>query len=617
MLAEIRSATIAACLIIVVQTQVLANATVLNESGDCELYLAHSGIPSSGFGVFTTTDIPKDSYIQPFSQGPTVVLNDLSTHQSDGKYPEWILNDYKWQLQVEQWHESESPEMSIPTLGSMMNTYPGANNVEMDDNGKYDDTMASRFTDPGAGAFSYHKTNPFVAQRDIEMGEELFISYDMESHGNKIKTPSLEVYEKVKQTVDKLGGATLTDSFLEKIGDIVKEYDKNVAKLLPKNMDEYAQYTLDSSSMRKEIDRKVMKQRSVDWIKKNGRCLDNLIAKTSTLGPNVGQGAFAQRFISEGDLVVPVPLKQITDKAILDMYELKMVENSIDATSRVRAGSQLLTNYCFGHDGSSMLLCPMTNVRLINHCSDRNVFGGTCDGSGPNAKIEWSSGWDPKSEKWSDMSFTKIKKETAKGNSGLSFDVIATRNIKPGEEVFIDYGISWENAWKEHISSWNPPKLRSKYSSFESITELTKNKNIRTLVEQSENSYSKNIHTACFYFHDQTKPKLPGNWKELSDENLLQNYSVSYHDFALATWRLQKDKSCQILFREVEDDNTTYTVLFSESDDSVDTLIVTNYPEKHIALNMKPYSSDQHLPNAFRHPIGIPSEIFPVGWENL
>lgn len=65
--------------------------------------------------------------------------------------------------------------MSIPTLGSMMNTYPGINNVEMDDNGKYDDTMASRFTDPGAGAFSYHRTNPFVAQRDIEMGEELFI----------------------------------------------------------------------------------------------------------------------------------------------------------------------------------------------------------------------------------------------------------------------------------------------------------------------------------------------------------------------------------------------------------------------------------------------------------
>jgi len=601
MLAEIRSATIAACLIIVVQTQVLANATVVNESGDCELYLAHSGIPSSGFGVFTTTYIPKDSYIQPFSQGPTVVLN-----------------DYKWQLQVEQWRESESSEMSIPTLGSMMNTYPGANNVEMDDDGYlYDDTMASRFTDPGAGAFSYYKTNPFVALRDIEMGEELFISYDMESHGNKMKTPSSEEYEKVEEIVGKLGAATLTDSFLEKIGGIVKGYDKKVAKLLPKNMNEYAQYTLDSSSTRREIDRRSTKQRSVDWIKQNGQCLDNLIAKTSTLGPNVGQGAFAQRFIAEGDLVVPVPLKQITDKAILDMYELRMVENSIDATSRVRAGSQLLTNYCFGHDRSSMLLCPMSNVRLINHCSTRSEFGGACDGSGPNAKIAWSSGWDPKSEKWSEKSFVEIKKETKKGNHGLSFDIIATRNIKPGEEVFIDYGISWENAWKEHISSWSPPELSSKYSSFESITELTKNKDIRTLVEQLENSYSKNIYTGCFYFHDQTAPSLPGNWRELSDENILQNYSVSYHDFALATGRLQKDKSCQILFREEDDDTATYTVLFSPSDDNVDTLIVTNYPEKHIALNMKPYSSDQHVPNAFRHPIGIPSEVFPVKWENL
>lgn len=47
-------------------------------------------------------------------------------------------------------------------------------------------------------------------------------SYDMESHGNKIKTPSLEVYEKVKQTVDKLGGATLTGTILEDFFDTLK-----------------------------------------------------------------------------------------------------------------------------------------------------------------------------------------------------------------------------------------------------------------------------------------------------------------------------------------------------------------------------------------------------------
>jgi len=115
MLAEIRSASTIACLVIaVLTTQAFVNTT--DESNDsmfeedCELYLAPSGIPNTGFGVFTTTEIPKDSSIQPFSQGPTVVWNDLSAHQNhDGEYPEWIFNNYKWQLEVNKWRESDYP----------------------------------------------------------------------------------------------------------------------------------------------------------------------------------------------------------------------------------------------------------------------------------------------------------------------------------------------------------------------------------------------------------------------------------------------------------------------------------------------------------------------------
>lgn len=39
---------------------------------------------------------------------------------------------------------------------------------------KYDDTVADRFQDPGAGAFSYHGGQSFHATRDITAGEEIF-----------------------------------------------------------------------------------------------------------------------------------------------------------------------------------------------------------------------------------------------------------------------------------------------------------------------------------------------------------------------------------------------------------------------------------------------------------
>ena len=35
-------------------------------------------------------------------------------------------------------------------------------------------------------------------------------------------------------------------------------------------------------------------------------------------------------------------------------------------------------------------------------------------------------------------------------------DVVATRDIQPDEEVFIDYGEEWEVAWGDHVQNWKP-----------------------------------------------------------------------------------------------------------------------------------------------------------------
>jgi hypothetical protein len=41
---------------------------------------------------------------------------------------------------------------------------------------------------------------------------------------------------------------------------------------------------------------------------------------------------------------------------------------------------------------------------------------------------------------------------------GLIMTFVATRDIQPGEEIFLDYGDSWEKAWNEHVEKWTPAK---------------------------------------------------------------------------------------------------------------------------------------------------------------
>jgi len=98
---------------------------------------------------------------------------------------------------------------------------------------------------------------------------------------------------------------------------------------------------------------------------------------------------------------------------------------------------QLILNYCLGHNRSSLLLCPNSNANLINHCSDRNKKSHPCGKTGnPNAKYQWAQ-WDETSNEWLKKTIKEMEEE---GGHGLVMEVVATRDILEGEEVFIDYG---------------------------------------------------------------------------------------------------------------------------------------------------------------------------------
>jgi hypothetical protein len=124
----------------------------------------------------------------------------------------------------------------------------------------------------------------------------------------------------------------------------------------------------------------------VDWLKRNGICLDTLSVAPSTL-PSVGRGAFSKRAVNKGEVVASSPLVHF------DRSELEIVEQSTELKEKIPGahqhgiqytdkvtGKQLLLNYCFGHPDSNLLLLPFApGVNSINHNSEK-----------ANAFIRWS-----------------------------------------------------------------------------------------------------------------------------------------------------------------------------------------------------------------------------------
>ena len=156
-------------------------------------------------------------------------------------------------------------------------------------------------------------------------------------------------------------------------------------------------------------------------------------------------------------------LIQVTDREMLNVYK-REYDASGTLKSSLAGGvpytQQLLVNYCFGHDASSILLCPATNANLVNHCSTRMKEPvGQCNPSlGPNAKLQWALEFDPETPEWLTQDIPTINERVKNGRRGLSLELVALRSIEAHEEIFIDFGRSWEETWDEHVATWNPPE---------------------------------------------------------------------------------------------------------------------------------------------------------------
>ena len=340
---------------------------------------------------------------------------------------------------------------------------------------------------------------------------------------------------------------------------------------------------------------------SLDWLAENGRCMDNIRPGNSTI-EQAGRGAFASRFIPKGGLVAPGPLLHIANKTVLNLYETDLHTGQRD-TGRMY-GKQLILNYCFGHRESTLLLCPYTSPSAyINHNGDE-----------PNAKVVWAKEGTPNfHHDWLNADIDDLKTIEV---IGLSVDFVATRDIQPGEEVFIDYGSEWQEAWNKYISEWSPPKNSDNFiSGMELQNDLSLP--LRTVEEQQSNPYSDNVVFFCHYEYYEGWEEGTWSWED------------GWEHFPLYPCKITKRKST------ITDDGTiqyTYDPIMATSSEMMtanliapagevipdgEEHVMTDIPRSAIEARDKMYTKDEYMANSFRHEMMMPDDIWPDAWKNL
>lgn len=341
--------------------------------------------------------------------------------------------------------------------------------------------------------------------------------------------------------------------------ELIIDYGVNWFKERGFRQESYRQTSLDPHSLRD-----------------NAYCLDNLRPGKSKIA-HAGEGAFATRDIHEGSIIAPVPVLVISASALVQMKQREDGE--------VLVHQQLLRNYCFGHPKSSYFLhsyAPMVN--LINHDTK------------PNVKLQWAK-----------ESFQMLPRPVftmQDSSTQLLMELVALRAISKGEEIVLDYGPEWVDAWEQHQQKWQP--VSGKYQVARELNDSYPV--LKTESELRNAPYPSNVFTSCFYRFDSEEYVPVAEWR--MTPGLLESSNL---------------RPCSVIERVSRTkDDITYTVRMFNHPGLAQTQripkgrshVVRYVPRGAIVFSDKLYTTDQHLENAFRKEIGL-GDIFPREWMDL
>ncbi|KAG7358612.1 SET methyltransferase domain containing protein [Nitzschia inconspicua] len=348
---------------------------------------------------------------------------------------------------------------------------------------------------------------------------------------------------------------------------------------------------------------KRMDRPTVSKLRDEGYCLDNLRPGLSSI-PHAGRGAFAKRNFSKGTVVAPVPVLPISK------VSMQMLKQHHDG--RWVETQQLLTNYCYGHSQSTLLLCPYSDmVHLINHGHSTN--DSTTTQKSANVRLQWSTTHGP-------QYFNRSMEELQETSTRLMLELVALRDIQEGDEIFLDYGPEWSHSWNQHVEEWIPLQDEDYVPSYVLNQQLS-SRPLLTMAEQKTRPYPDNIFTSCYY--NLTLEDIEAALPTQHNAGQPQSQRVAGWKHSDGIFEPQNLRPCLLLDRKNNDSNHFYTVRLMNRPGTKEkerlpktiAFIVTQVPRRAVRFSDKIYTTDQHLETAFRQPIGL--DLFPKQWLDL
>jgi hypothetical protein len=343
-------------------------------------------------------------------------------------------------------------------------------------------------------------------------------------------------------------------------------------------------------------------RRTPAWLAEHGWCIDHVEIKQSTIA-GAGRGLFVKRNLVAGSMVAPAPLQAFQDRRVFAYTNPE----------------QLYVNYCLQPRNSTMMFYPYgPGVNLINHYahaaagSSSAVNHASRRGS-PNVGWRWSQNPLHKTALL-DMNYDDFWDAVKPGH--LILEIYALRDLVAGEELLLDYGREWQAAWEQHVANWLPATTTTTAHVYPEDMDDTEV--LRTVKEQETDPYPDNLITMCLTPDKRRKTVKHMEWSEPTYTTSWSHAMVFCHilDRSMNAANGMEEYTVSLLKPAKNTILDPAAYVFDPTVPMEDLYIDTKVPRRAIRWIEKPYMDDEHLPNAFRHPIGLPDDLVPIAWRN-
>ena len=348
--------------------------TTTQDGVECFVWLAPSTLEGAGLGMFAGKDFVKDERL---ADDLVVPIVDIVMQNEDDSNFLFLWDEYTWNADsvlMDQECFSDCNGAS-PGFGATANSFLPLVNVE-EGLPSQDSAGLHRSKDPGAGAFTQYHARASTATREIKAGEEFYVDYGSNWFEHREFLGPIPLYHHLKQasffykkfrtlhgSIKILSGLP-NEAAEELMGEIwdafVRDTDFPKSRVFGSFHHDKKDELIELAKFDGKLEdlRRKQSERSVEWLREHGTCGDHIAAGPSTL-PQAGRGAFATRDLPKGTIVAQLPLIHVTQRFRLDTYPV--IQDGKRAPHPDRDGkksSQLLLNYCYGHEESTLLLCP-------------------------------------------------------------------------------------------------------------------------------------------------------------------------------------------------------------------------------------------------------------------